>query len=265
MTSLMNQAGVYKITCKANGKFYIGSAVKFRKRWGLHKVNLRKGTHHSKYMQNCWNKYGHDSLEFEVLLVCKPENALMYEQAYLNYYRPAFNTQMVAGSNLGLKFSEETKQKFSKAQRNWRRKYSFGGEELCLSEIAEKTGFNYELLIGRVLGLGKTPEEAISLGESQVKFYDYNGESKTISDWARNLGVHNARLYWYIKQGLSIEEAVQRMDIKEKSLSFSEFCRLNNLRVSAVKYRINKGMSIYEAIIKEVKPISTRTFNEEVE
>lgn len=263
MTYLMNQAGVYKITCKANGEFYIGSAVKFKKRWNLHKVNLRKGNHHSKYMQNCWNKYGQDSIEFEVLLVCKPEQALMYEQTYLDYYKPAFNTQMVVGSNLGLKFSEETKRKFSEAQRNWRKKYSFNGEELCLSDIAEKTGFDYTLLSARVLGLGKTPEEAIALGDSQIKLYEYNGESKTISEWARNLGVHNARLYWYIKQGLGIAEAAQRMDTKEKSLSFSEFCRLNNLSVSTTKNRINKGMSIYEAMTKDVKPMGARTFNKE--
>lgn len=263
MKSLMNCAGVYKITCKDNGKFYIGSAVKFRKRWNLHKVNLRKGTHHSKYMQNCWNKYGEDSLEFEVLLVCKPEDAVMYEQAYLDRYSPAFNTQMTAGSNLGVKYSQETKQKFSEAQRAWRKKYNFNGEELCLSDIAEKTGFDYTLLMARVLGLGKTPEEAIALGDSQVKLHEYNGESKTISEWARNLGVHNARLYWYIKQGLSIAEAVHRMNTKDKSLSFSEFCRLNNLNIQTTKNRINKGMSIYEAMTKEVKPMGARTFNKE--
>lgn len=263
MTSLMNQAGVYKITCKANGKFYIGSAVNFKKRWNLHKVNLRKGNHHSKYMQNCWNKYGQDFIEFEVLLVCKPEQVLMYEQTYLDYYKPAFNTQIVVGSNLGLKFSEETKRKFSEAQRNWRKKYSFNGEELCLSDIAEKTGFDYTLLSARVLGLGKTPEEAIALGDSQIKLYEYNGESKTICAWARDIGVHNARLYWYVKQGLSIAESVKRMGSKEKSLSFSEFCRLNTLSVQTIKNRVNRGMSIYEAMTKEVKPMGARTFNKE--
>ena len=234
-------SGIYQIKCKTNNKIYIGSSVNIKQRWKYHKWQLRAGKHDAKYMQNCWNKYGQDFIEFEVLLVCKPEQVLMYEQTYLDYYKPAFNTQIVVGSNLGLKFSEETKRKFSEAQRNWRKKYSFNGEELCLSDIAEKTGFDYTLLSARVLGLGKTPEEAIALGDSQIKLYEYNRESKTISEWARNLGVHNARLYWYIKQGLGIAEAAQRMDSKEKSLSFSEFCRLNNLSVSTTKNRIDKG------------------------
>lgn len=51
------KSGVYKITNTINGNFYIGSSIRIRERWYEHKYLLNKGTHHSKHLQNSWNKY----------------------------------------------------------------------------------------------------------------------------------------------------------------------------------------------------------------
>lgn len=67
--------------------FYIGSCKEFKRRSRGHISSLRKGTHHSKKMQNCFNKYGEDSFVFEVLEVMLGSTELtrqIKEQEYLD-------------------------------------------------------------------------------------------------------------------------------------------------------------------------------------
>jgi len=253
VNDILKLAGVYKITCLANGKFYIGSTKKFKQRWKEHRWKLKAGTHHSKYMQNCWNKYGEDTFKFEVLLVCEKQDKEVYEQSYLDLYTPEFNTCKVAGSNLGRKFSEETIQKMKKTKRAIVPKYDWNGESLCLIEISEKTGFDYSLLTSRVLMAGMSVQDAIDAGNSQIKLYEYNGEFKSVSAWAKEIGVAGPRLYWYTKNGLTNEEAIKRMDSIAKSISLSEFCRLNDISATTVKSRIKSGMTVMQAITTPVR------------
>lgn len=114
----MIKTGVYQIRNVTNSKRYIGSAAGkgFDNRWKLHVTDLTKNQHHSSKLQNAWNKYGADSFIFEILLYCDPKNCLMYEQIALDHYQPEYNICMVAGSNLGVKRSEETKNKISIAK-----------------------------------------------------------------------------------------------------------------------------------------------------
>lgn len=64
----MRAGSVYRITCEANGRVYIGSTVRSpRQRWLEHLHYLRKGTHHSRHLQHVFNKYGEHGLRFEVI------------------------------------------------------------------------------------------------------------------------------------------------------------------------------------------------------
>lgn len=265
MSDLIKQAGVYRITCKPTGKFYIGSAYCFRSRWNLHKVMLRKGKHDSKHLQHSWNKYGSDAFDFEVLLVCDKANVLMYEQIFLDALQPVFNTHKIAGSAAGHRHSKEAKHHMSRAQRDRRIKYAWRGSELCLSDIAEMEQFNPTLLIARVLGLGKTVEEALAMGDSQIKLHEYDGRQQNLSAWAKEFGVHVARLKHYIKRGLTLEQAVQAINRSEKSISFQEFCKISGANASTVKSRVfAQGMGVMEAITKPVGPTGARRKVEEI-
>lgn len=62
---------IYKIINKVNGKFYLGSTVQFDRRRKMHIWKLIKGTHHSSYLQNAFNKYGIDAFEFHILYESK--------------------------------------------------------------------------------------------------------------------------------------------------------------------------------------------------
>jgi len=55
------EPGIYKITCTANKRIYIGSAVNLLKRKRDHFNTLRRNNHCNLHMQRAWNKYGPDA------------------------------------------------------------------------------------------------------------------------------------------------------------------------------------------------------------
>lgn len=70
----MKIAGIYKISCSANSKFYIGSSINIKTRFKQHKSKLEKNCHDNQHLQNAWNKYGAGSFTFEILEVIEESN-----------------------------------------------------------------------------------------------------------------------------------------------------------------------------------------------
>ena len=78
------KSGIYKIICRANGKFYVGSTNDLVVRWQTHRARLRGGKHENAHLQNAWNKYGESTFGYEVVEYV-PENKLFdIEQGYLD-------------------------------------------------------------------------------------------------------------------------------------------------------------------------------------
>ena len=121
--------GVYEIVNTLNQHRYIGSTVDFDKRWRMHKNQLKKGKHHSIYLQRAWNKYGEDVFQFNIMVIAKGKKyRLLIEQKLLDNYEPKYNLCPTAGSRQGDKSSPETIQKLidyaktlSEKEREWRR------------------------------------------------------------------------------------------------------------------------------------------------
>lgn len=69
-------SGLYRIVCSVNGRFYIGEAQSFKKRWREHKRDLRKGSqprpsghrgkwgHHNKCFQEDYNRFGAEAFSY---------------------------------------------------------------------------------------------------------------------------------------------------------------------------------------------------------
>lgn len=112
----MVKSGIYCIRNTANGKIYIGSAIDIQKRFTSHKTLLNKNSHYNSYLQNSWNKYGHNSFEFTTVEKCNEDMLLIREDAWINYY-DSMNKDK--GYNLisadRKVYSKETKEKISKA------------------------------------------------------------------------------------------------------------------------------------------------------
>lgn len=106
-------SGIYQIRNLINGKRYIGSAKRFRNRWAMHRSMLRKGIHHSKHLQNSWNKRGENSFAFEILETCAIVDLISTEQRWIDTALPEYNCYPTAGSPLGFKHSPEFCKKVS--------------------------------------------------------------------------------------------------------------------------------------------------------
>lgn len=109
--------GIYQIINKINGKRYIGSAVNLKKRKNQHFSYLKLNKHSNKYIQNSYNKYEKENLKFEILLYCDKENLIFYEQRAIDVYdfrKELYNLSPTAGSQLGFKHSEKSKNSMSK-------------------------------------------------------------------------------------------------------------------------------------------------------
>lgn len=110
------RSGVYAITCLANGKVYVGSAVCLKDRLKVHLSALRLNKHHSPYMQSAWNKHGEDCFSFDVLMHVEKSMLIAAEQKEMNSRKSfdrqyGFNVCPVAGSPLGRKSSPEVVEK----------------------------------------------------------------------------------------------------------------------------------------------------------
>lgn len=135
--------GIYSIVNTTNGKQYIGSTSNFQKRKVDHLFFLRKGKHHSQYLQSSYNKYGEDNFQFNLLLQCSQEELILIEQYYIDFYKPEYNMSKTAGTTFGTKRSKETKLKMSLAQK-----------EKTISEFTKKK--QSEIKVGKPSGARKT-------------------------------------------------------------------------------------------------------------
>lgn len=100
-------SGIYKITNEANGKFYVGSAVSIKKRWHLHLLHLRRGTHKNPKLQASFNKNGEGVFRFDVLEICDIATLIPREQFWIDHLcavAHGFNINPIAGNSAGRKF-----------------------------------------------------------------------------------------------------------------------------------------------------------------
>lgn len=113
-------SGVYKITCTANEKIYIGSAVNLRNRRRQHFNELRQNKHSNPKLQRAWNKYGEQAFIFEVLELVLPIFLTAREQYWFNKLKPfgrkGFNIAREAGSQLGFNHSPEARERIGRSQ-----------------------------------------------------------------------------------------------------------------------------------------------------
>lgn len=144
--------GVYKI--ELNVKCYVGSSQNIKKRWQNHLSKLRKNIHSNLHLQNAFNKYGEELLEFSILEIVEiPEDVIVLEQKYIDELQPEYNIRKIAKSNLGLKASDETKQKMKEVQSKREKCSDETKQKMSIALLGNKNG------LGNKSGLGKKLSE----------------------------------------------------------------------------------------------------------
>jgi group I intron endonuclease len=109
--------GIYMIRNVITGQYYIGSAQNLKRRFREHEQQLKAGAHFNSRLQNAWNKHGATAFVFFPLSMLQTKEQLIpAEQLMIDSYRAAdcnfgYNSRPTAQSNLGHKFSDETRQK----------------------------------------------------------------------------------------------------------------------------------------------------------
>lgn len=111
-------SGIYELVNQNNGKIYIGSSIDLARRFAKHRSQLDRGVHHSRILQNAWNKYGGHAFTFRPLLICAPNMLLFFEQRCIDAYKPAYNVSPTAASLLGVKYSEARRMRHAAGMRN---------------------------------------------------------------------------------------------------------------------------------------------------
>lgn len=88
----LNKSGIYKINFK--NKCYIGSSKNIYSRLAQHISHLRAGKHHSRYMQRCYNKYGEENFNFEILEIIEYDEKILREKElkYIKHFKSVFNS-----------------------------------------------------------------------------------------------------------------------------------------------------------------------------
>jgi len=216
---------------------YIGSTKNFIHRWNRHAEALWKNKHHSSKLQNHFNKYGEEDLFFVVIDICSPEELIKKEQYYLDVLTPYFNICTIAGSTLGVKPSEASKQKnrekhlgikqsqetINKRRQNTHNNPTSSGHHWSLSDIVKEKHRK------AILGIKRSPEaiqnmfKAAALralaprhkrgayGASKYFGVSYNGKYISAQIYQYNKKIH-------IGNFKTEEEAARAYDKKAKEL-----------------------------------------------
>ena len=147
-------SGIYEIRNILNNKVYIGSSKDVYERWKKHKNDLKNNNHHSEHLQHAWNKYGENNFKFSIIEECQPENLIIREQYYIDFYKSSecncgYNMSKIAGrpcltKEQLSKMAKSLSEKF-KGENSWCNIYT---EEQILALIEDlKTGnYSYKQL-----------------------------------------------------------------------------------------------------------------------
>ena len=173
---MVRKGGIYKIQSIVRpDRLYVGSAVYFASRWGVHRMLLRNGKHHSKKLQRHYDKHGEADLQFVILLECPRTSLLREEQKFIDELRPFFNCSPTAGSQFGFKQSESAKLKNSinkKGNKYWvGKKHSEESKaKMRIAKLGRKLSAETRaklsiLRIGNKCAVGSRPKLGIHLSE----------------------------------------------------------------------------------------------------
>lgn len=119
-------SGIYVILNRADGKMYVGSSYDISHRWRKHRESLRRGKHHSPYLQRAWNKHGEKAFAFIVVERVEAASNQDREQIYLDSGRYVYNTSKSARSPTPAG---------SKLPDSWRLNAAAGYKEKFLSRV----------------------------------------------------------------------------------------------------------------------------------
>lgn len=98
-----------------------------------------------------------------------------------------------------------------------RRTITFMGKTMTISEWAKECGLTYAQIHNRLKKYGDASQEAMEkvlspareINRSNARFLTYNGETHSIKDWAKIVGMSYGQLQHRLLRGYSLRDALQ--------------------------------------------------------
>ena len=190
---------------------YIGSARNLNNRMKAHAHLLRKGTHHSRALQNAANKYGVHNIKVEILECGLEESVLIgREQTWLDRFSGRlYNRSPTAASRLGAKMSLEARAKISASLKG--NKYRKGIPHDAASRKAISDGVRLANAEGRRRKPRPCPENLSEFNRA-IK------AGEIIAPWAKP--ARNAEILTHYSQSRSMVETGAKFGITQSSVSY---------------------------------------------
>lgn len=187
---------IYMIENKINGKKYIGQTANFQSRKNGHFTSLRCKTHHSKRLQNAFNKYGENNFEMKPIIECQIDEMNDLEKYYIWLYNSYY-----AGYNMSKSTDDRP---YSCRKIKWNNK-----TYRSVVEAATDLNINAGVLYGR-LYKGHTSDKTINNNYNGIKT-TWNGvEYSSISECAKANKMRADTLRWRIKRGYKSDDDMMR-------------------------------------------------------
>lgn len=93
-------SGIYKIVCKNNNKFYIGSSIDINRRLKTHISLLKHNKHTNEYLQRAWNKYSEQNFRYEIIETVHDNSQLQIREKWWLDHTKCYNQEI--GFNLSV-------------------------------------------------------------------------------------------------------------------------------------------------------------------
>ena len=149
----MKICGIYKITNKVTGDFYIGSSKDVKRRWKEHKCQSKWNEQPNNPMYLDMQKYGTDKFVFEILEileVVEPEHLKETEQQFIEKLKPTYNNYRASGCDFErykeyqkeyqIEYYQQNHEKRKEYQKEYQKEYDsqlccYNGELLTLCAL----------------------------------------------------------------------------------------------------------------------------------
>lgn len=90
---------------------------------------------------------------------------------------------------------------------------TYNGETMCVTEWSRRVGIPVGVLIYRQTKQGWSIEQTLTTpvprgGSHDSKLLNYNGESRSVTEWARRVGISRGTIRSRLKKGWTVESAL---------------------------------------------------------